>query len=303
MLIHRPIEDSSDCPFYTIDDKGRTKCLIKCITTCEVINSIIDSPISLTQSIYTKDCSGDWDKCCFVPILYDSQTSETSETKGVSSKENNEKFQIIDSQVENYDPFESKEDVEEKEESTVIQHEPVSEVIVRINKVPNVFRVKADVLVYPTNSTLVIDDPQLNLMSRNLIQEECDAIVEQMDIKMGMVYPTTNGGEMAGGVVPKLLYHAVVAGESRLVSHNIGSAVTQALFMADKQHAKVIAMLPFDCGTLDIEETARIQLGAIYTFLQRVDIKNIERIHIIMDDEESKGAFVDYFDTIFGENQ
>ena len=57
---------------------------------------------------------------------------------------------------------------------------------ISIHKIENPYLVKADVLVYPTNIGLTIDDPLLNRMSRGVVQNELDRF--QKPIKMGTVY-------------------------------------------------------------------------------------------------------------------
>ena len=157
---------------------------------------------------------------------------------------------------------------------------------------------KSDILVLPTNIGLTIDDYKLNRLSKGLIQEECDKIAED-SVKMGHVYLTSNGGEKSL-VVPKAIVHAVVAGFSRLVNEqDIKTAMRKSLLMAEELGANKVVILPCDCGTHDIAHTARVQLSAIYTFLNSVETKSITHVYIVMEDEESFNIFQEYFNRIF----
>jgi hypothetical protein len=168
---------------------------------------------------------------------------------------------------------------------------------VSIHKVENPYLVKADVLVYPTNTVLTIDDPLLHRSSRGIIQVECDNLPKP--IKMGAVYITSNGGE-GSKVAAKKIYHAVVAGESRLVNEeDIKSATRKALHIADDGEPKNIVILPADCGTHDINDVARVQLAAVKTYLQAKKDCSIKNIFIVMDDEESLVTYREYYNRIF----
>jgi hypothetical protein len=77
------------------------------------------------------------------------------------------------------------------EEQSSPEPEPTPEPIIdnktkiSIHKIENPYLVKADVLVYPTNIGLTIDDPLLNKMSRGVVQNELDRF--QKPINMGTV--------------------------------------------------------------------------------------------------------------------
>lgn len=293
MIKYRNINEiCTECPLYTKDTKDRNKCFIKYVNNLNVLMSVIDEKIDIDEDNWNADCGGDWMNCAILPILY-FQEDEDEEDQENTSQEIGE---LIDSGAEDYSPFDTAE-----EEPKVSKDKPVKDnVVVKINKVLDPYLVKADVLVYPTNSALLIDDDLLNRRSRFNVQKECDQYIAQLDeIKMGTVYVTTNGGKLAGGVIPDFIYHAVVAGPSRLVSANINKAIIQSLYLADKNGAKVVAMLPCDCGILDIGEGAMAQLVAIKTYIEKAEIKNIERIHIVMDDDISIGVFKEYFERIF----
>jgi len=80
-----------------------------------------------------------------------------------------------------------------------------------IKQVENVYLVKADALVYPTNNLLQIDDPLLNRMTFNQAQEKCDLILKN-SVKMG--YPYGFECEPNWKIKQKYFINAVVAGAS-----------------------------------------------------------------------------------------
>lgn len=191
--------------------------------------------------------------------------------------------------------------IKEKEQTPEQQAQPSEPIVestkVSIHKVPNPFLVKSDILVYPTNIALTIDDPLLNRMSRGRIQSECDKFSKP--IKMGTIYVTSNG-DGDSKVKPQKIYHAVVAGESRLVNEaDTKSAIKKALILANQDGAKNIVMLPGDCGTLDINDAARVQISAIKTYLNTEKDCQIKNIFLVMEDEESYNTYEEYYNRIF----
>ena len=116
---------------------------------------------------------------------------------------------------------------------------------------------------------------------------------------MGHVYITSNGGELSQ-VKAKAIYHAVVAGESRLVNEeDIRSSMRKSLTLADSNNASNVVVIPCDCGTHDIEDTARVQLSSILTYFKSKKDSNIRNIFIVMEDEESYQTFEEYYNRIF----
>lgn len=173
----------------------------------------------------------------------------------------------------------------------------VSGTKISLHKVSNPYVIKADILVYPTNTVLTIDDPMFNRYSRGIVQLECDKLPKP--IKMGSVYQTSNGGDESR-IQAKIIYHAVVAGESRLVNEeDIKMATRKSLHMADDGNPKNIVMLPADCGTHDINDVARVQLSAIKTYLQSKKDSSIKNIFLVMEDEESLAVYQEYYKRIF----
>lgn len=190
-----------------------------------------------------------------------------------------------------------------QEEQSAPEPEPTPEPVpetktkISIHKIENPYLVKADVLVYPTNIGLTIDDPLLNRMSRGVIQNELDKF--QKPINMGTVYITSSGDENTK-VKAQKVYHATVSGESRLVNEvDLKSAMRKALLLADEEHARNVLLIPADCGTHDINDTARVQLSSIKTYLQSTKESSIKNIFIVMEDEESYQVFEEYYNRIF----
>ena len=232
-------------------------CLLKSLFTKNFNSKLFDLEIIN----YTNDCNGEVSNCTFHPVK----------------------------------------DVEPAQEEPIVEEPVVEEVIpttkVSIHRCDNPYLVKADVLMYPANNILTIDDPLLHRMSRGLIQEECDKIGKP--IKMGSVYVTSNGGEQSK-VQPRQIYHAVVAGESRLVNEqDIKLATRKCLHVANSLKVKNIVMLPTDCGTHDIADTARVQLSAIKTYLTTEKDCQLKNIFIVMEDKESYDVFEEYYQRIF----
>jgi len=174
---------------------------------------------------------------------------------------------------------------------------PETKTKISIHKLENPYLVKTDILIHPTNIGLTIDDPLLNRMSRGIIQSELDRF--QKPINMGTVYITSNGGENSK-VKAQKIYHATVAGESRLVNEvDLKSAMRKALLLADEEQARNVVVIPADCGTHDINDTARVQLAAIKTYLSTAKDSNIKNIFIVMEDEESYQVYEEYYNRIF----
>jgi O-acetyl-ADP-ribose deacetylase (regulator of RNase III) len=134
-------------------------------------------------------------------------------------------------------------------------------------------------------------------MSRGAIQEELDRF--QKPINMGTVYITSSGGENSK-VKAQKIYHATVAGESRLVNEvDLKSAMRKALLLADEEQARNVVVIPADCGTHDINDTARVQLSAIKTYLSTAKDSHIKNIFLVMEDEESYQVYEEYYNRIF----
>ena len=251
---------SNSCPVYI-----NSFCALK-----EVFNPVFNSrlfnlPLDVIQEGYIADCEGSISLCSFKKIVEQQETLKE------------------DPPVEESKP----------EEPPIVEQTTK----VSLHQVKNPYLVKADVLVYPTNIILTIDDPLLNKMSRNKIQDECDKIPKPY--KMGTIYITSNGGE-GSQVQAKQIYHAVVAGESRLVNEeDVKLSVRKALLQADIDKAKNVVMMPLDCGTHDINDIARVHLAAIKTFLSSHKDYSIKNIFVVMEDEESLEVYREYYHRIF----
>ena len=291
------ISEALKCPLYVYDTENKRQCLIKFLNTLPTIENILEDSESPSDSLepqeWYKDCCGNWSNCQLLSLLYDFSEDEEQ----VDNSNTPEVVTAEASPEDEYDPFGDSGEEEEEEEVPVIEPElepDKKSVNVFVNLIADPYRAKADALIIPANSNLIIDDDLLNKHSRWSVQKELEKYLG--NAKMGMVLPTTNG---IGNVIPPKLYHAVIAGPSRLVTHDIKPIVVKSLIMADEGGAKIVAMMPLDGGVNDVEETAREQLKAIATFIEKTNIKNIERIHIVIEDQESVDIWTKYLARIF----
>jgi O-acetyl-ADP-ribose deacetylase (regulator of RNase III) len=233
-------------------------CLVKVLSNPRLSSFLTKIQLDVVVESWGNDCQGNANLCTFKHKLEEQSTP----------KPNPEPEPIVDNKTK-----------------------------ISIHKIENPYLVKADILVYPTNIGLTIDDPLLNRMSRGVIQNELDKF--QKPINMGTVYITSNGGENSK-LKAKKVYHATVSGESRLVNEvDLKSAMRKALLLADDEKARNVLIIPADCGTHDINDTARVQLAAIKTYLQSVKESNIKNIFIVMEDEESYQVYEEYYNRIF----
>lgn len=233
-------------------------CLVKVLSNPRLSSFLTKIELDVVVESWGKDCQGDRNLCTFKHQI-EEQSAPTPEP---------EPEPIVDTRTK-----------------------------ISIHKIENPYLVKADVLVYPTNIGLTIDDPLLNRMSRGVVQNELDRF--QKPINMGTVYITSNGGENSK-VNARKIYHATVSGESRLVNEvDLKSAMRKALFLADEEKARNVLFIPADCGTHDINDAARVQLAAIKTYLQSAKESNIKNIFIVMEDEESYQVYEEYYNRIF----
>jgi O-acetyl-ADP-ribose deacetylase (regulator of RNase III) len=308
-----PVSHACECPFYVQDTSGVSRCFIKHTIPAHLAVALVEESKDFNPALWDQDCQGQYGQCSVLPLLWNLDADEPAPVEA----------RLVDTGLEDYDPFEEQSNDEEPEESAHSaaddntndtddqaaveskseEEDKASEeslnpaVRVSIHKVSNPYQVKADVIVYPSNIVLTVDDPLLNRMSRGKVQEECDKMARP--IKMGHVYVTSNGGERSA-VVPKAILHAIVAGPSRLVNEqDIKSAIRKSLHVAEEMGAEKVVILPCDCGTHDIADVARVQISAIYTFLNSVETKSITHIFLVMEDEESTEVFEEYFERIF----
>ena len=247
------------CPVYL----SSGDCLVKVLSNPRLSSFLTKIQLDLVVENWHKDCKGDKSLCTF--SIQEEKIAPEPEPEPVS--------------------------------------EPTPEVIVdqktkiSIHKIENPYLVKSDVLIYPTNIGLTIDDALLNRMSRGVIQSELDRF--QKPISMGTVYITSNGGENSK-VKAQKVYHATVAGESRLVNEvDLKSAMRKSLLLADEEKARNVVIIPADCGTHDINDTARVQLAAVKTYLSTAKESSIKNIFFVMEDEESYQVFEEYYNRIF----
>lgn len=248
----------SICPLYISQAKS---CFVKLSSNERLFASLTGIKLPVVNEAWTDDCEGSFINCSFKEKQQFPEPVPQEETKPEKPKKERNGARVS------------------------------------IHKIENPYLVKADVLVYPANNMLNVDDALLNRFSRGTIQAECDQIPKP--IKMGHVYITSNGGENSQ-VKPKHVYHAVVAGESRLVNEeDIKASVRKSLLLADQNNAANVVFIPCDCGTYDINDTARVQLASIKTYLQSNKESKLKNIFIVMEDEESFNTFEEYYNRIF----
>ena len=167
-----------------------------------------------------------------------------------------------------------------------------------IKQVENVFMVKADVLVYPTNNLLEYDH-SFDKLTLYKAKRKADEIFRR-GVKMGFPYGFESDPSWKNK--QKYIINAVVAGESRLVNEaDISSAMKKSLLMIDQLGYESALIVPCDYGTHDISLTSLTQLSAIFLFCQQHTFKNLKHIFVCMEDEESEQSFIEYFNRIFGE--
>lgn len=166
-----------------------------------------------------------------------------------------------------------------------------------IKKVSNVYLVKADALVFPSNNLLEVDDVLFNKMTRMQAQTVFDKQLD-MGIKMGYAYPFKC--DPSWQIKQKYILCAVVAGESRLVNESdVLSGMKKSLLLADEMGLSSIVVTPCDGGVHDISLVSMAQLSAIFSICQKHNFKNLKSIYICMEDEESEDTFIEYYNRIF----
>lgn len=248
---------SNKCPVYK-----NNNCILKNNFTKQLNDFLFEFVVD--NSEYGRSCQGLIGNCSFIQ----KSIVENTEDAAVVEQKEEPKLETIDSSTK-----------------------------VSIHMCENPYLVKSDVLVYPINNVLTVDDPLLHRMSRGKIQNELDNF--RKPIRMGSVYITSNGGENSK-VQSKKIYHSVVAGESRLVNEeDIKSATRKSLHLAKDNKVRNVVMLPPDCGTHDINDAARVHLSSIKTFLLTEKNSDIRNIFIVMSDKESYEVYEQYYKRIF----
>ena len=250
------------CPLY-LQEKS---CLLKIVSNSKITSVLSKIDYEVINNSWSLDCEGSLSNCSF----------KNPENKVVEVPEPEK---VIEEPA--------KLEVKIEQETTKVS----------IHIVKNPYAVKSDVLFYPTNIALTVDDPLMLRLSFGKIQEECDTF--KKPYKMGTLYITSNGGENSK-IQAKYVYHLTVSGVSRLVHEgDVKSAMRKALDMADTNNARNIVVLPADCGTHDINDIARVQLSSIKTYLSTHKNCKIKNIFIVMEDKESYQVFEEYYNRIF----
>lgn len=276
-----------ECPFYVPTVKGKHVCLFKQLITPVAAMAAMESSDHYDESLWGVDCGGSYSKCSFLPLLY--------------TMEDAERLHDSADTLEDYDPFDENDEDDEPVEEKLPEPEPKKKnspkTRVFVRKISNPYLAKIDALACPIDAVLEIDDFALIQMSRNTVQRELDAISSKKQIHMGEVYVTSNGHE---SIAPKMLIHAVVAGQSKLVNElDVRKATARSLEIAEINGVETLGILPFDCGTADIVQVAVAQLGTIKGFLEVNDLTALKNIVVVMSDEESFQVFTEYYNRIF----
>lgn len=297
------IENACQCPFYMKNTAGESSCIIKLTTTPEALTSQLESDNHSDFDYWDMDCGGEWENCSILPLLYQFKEEDEEVQQNTSKNEQ---------AIADYDPFgdsENPDDYPDEPEAPIIVPAPdtllkknvemeVFNTKFTIHVVKNPYLVKGDILVYPTNNQLYIDDIELRKMLRGSIDSELGVYL-QKPIKMGQIY-TTSSGNSSSLVKAKKIYHAIVAGTSRLVNEkDVGDSTFKALARASGEGAESIILIPSDCGTLDIYATAMVQIGAVKQFLMSHRDTCIKHIFMVMTDDVSYEVFVKYHKRIF----
>jgi len=250
--------DMSKCPLYLANGE----CLQKITSNPRLVSFLFRKDLSVIADKWNDDCKGDLQSCSFViqnTVIQEDTTKE--ETTPIESPEETHKTKVS------------------------------------IHKIDNPYLVKTDILVYPIDISLSIDDPLLNKMTLGKVQIELDKF--QKPIHMGTVYITSAGDERTK-IKAKTIFHSTVAGVSKLVNEeDVRSSTRKALLLAAEQSARNIVFIPADCGTHDINDIARVQLSSLKTFLQQNPDCQIKNIFVVMQDEESYQTFEEYYNRIF----
>lgn len=297
------IEDACQCPFYMQNTAGKSSCLIKLTTTPEALTSQLESDTHSDFDYWDMDCGGEWGNCSILPLLYQFKEDDEEAPQVVSKNEQ---------AISEYDPFgdsENPDDYPDEPEAPIIV--PAPDKLLKqnvemeafntkftIHIVKNPYLVKGGVLVYPANNQLYIDDIELRKMLRGSIDQELEVYLRK-PIKMGRIYATSNGGTRSL-VKAKKIYHAIVAGTSRLVNEkDVGDSTFKALARASAEGEESVILIPSDCGTLDIYATAMVQIGAVKQFLMSHSDTSVKQIFMVMTDQTSYDVFTKYHKRIF----
>ncbi len=130
------------CPLYL----KSSECTLKILSNPRIVSFLLTQDFPEIRQKWSQDCKGLLTNCSFVPS--EEATPEVQEIR--------------------------EQEIPKEQEIPEVVIETEEKTRVSIHKVENPYLVKSDVLVYPTNIGLTIDDPLLNRMSRGRIQSECD---------------------------------------------------------------------------------------------------------------------------------
>lgn len=311
-----PVSQACQCPFYVCDAKGKFSCFMKRLTTLDSACMMVEGGgETYNEDAWDVDCKGSYDNCSILPLLYDCSEDETEvveESPVVTAKTATvtKKVTYLGAE-EDFDPFGTGDIADTEDEYIEVEEEDAdkfdaseddviqSSVKVSAHVAKNPFIVKTDILVFPTNNMLIVDNLDLDNLSEGLIQDQCDAV--KRPVKMGNVYVTGPG---TSNVRAKEVYHAVVAGESQLINElDIAKSMRKALMMAEMSKFAIVEFLPMDRGMHDISQVAYIMVSSIAEFLKGHEVKHLTNIMLVSEDQETSDLFQGYLDRIIYKRQ
>jgi len=168
-----------------------------------------------------------------------------------------------------------------------------------IKSVSNVYLVKADALVYPTNDFLEIDDQLLNKMT---LGESQKLFSSKVDKRAKIGFPYMFKCPSSWKIKQTYIINAVVGSETELVNeHAVQGVMKKTLLLADQEKIESLLVIPFDKGAHDISLISMAQLSSIFMLLQRHKFEYLKKIYICMEDEETEQSFIEYYNRIFGD--
>jgi hypothetical protein len=296
-----------ECPFYRQDETGSSHCLFKLITSIHAAVAVVEDNPAYDPDYVNTDCLGTWERCAYLPLLYKIYDEPTAVQNPVVPPE----LPAVNSDIADFNPFGLSDEVEERgtrldavklvvpeqksqiilapaieaqaasseDQTLLLEHGNAPKIWVTLAK--NMYTEKADVLVYPTNGTLDIDDTRLLDLVGGSVRTECQRF--KRPIQMGHIYATSSGGELGASCI----YHAVVASPMRVVNMvDVGSCMRQSLARADARGAKSIIFIPADMGSADISHMAMTQLSALYRAIGAMALKSLRDIYVVMEPDD-----------------
>ncbi|MBS1722289.1 MAG: hypothetical protein JSS66_04695 [Armatimonadetes bacterium] len=312
IAVVRPISEACQCPFYAQNAKGHGFCFIKNALSLDAAQGLVDNPSELEESDWASDCSGLWDNCTVLPLLYEYSEADIDPNAY--------------DEADDYAPFDEEEDSEEEDESAprtldsftppevaaraaaeraaVEQEEYSADPLAyasaaefSIHQVPDPYRVKCDAILLPVNNLL---EPVDLMLTRH-----CGAYMDSArqkhkgSVSMGHVYPVKSPHPAIAA--KKWVYRGVVAGVQTVNAVDIEEAVRRSLHLADASGVEVLAMVPMDYAGFDVELTAQAQISTVHEFLVSTPTTSLRHIVVLIPDDVTVEIFDEYYERIFAD--